>query len=207
MLSSLKNNESLNLEVTLTLPNGFEISLDLRSYRKPAKWQTATDGDIRNWKHLLNRCRFPFPKTYWLEQCSISPAWQLPQGKMATGKTYLTGNITVSESTTVSTALGFLAFILLQQQKVLVQYQFTFWVGKRIQVPALNVCWSLWQYPAYFSLDQVLCGAAQGTDRPCGLYLGKADIVSVLSFPDRNKEGVISNLVLALAKLMNTSIS
>lgn len=86
MLSCLKNNESLNLEVTLTLPNVFEISLDLRSYRKPAKWQMATDADVRNWKHLLNRCRFPFPKSYWLEQCSASPAWHLLQGQWPQAK-------------------------------------------------------------------------------------------------------------------------
>lgn len=86
MISCLRNNESLNLEVTLTLPNVFEISLDLRSYRKPAKWQMATDADVRNWKHLLNRCRFPFPKSYWLEQCSASPAWHLLQGQWPQAK-------------------------------------------------------------------------------------------------------------------------
>lgn len=104
-------------------------------------------------------------------------------------------------------APGFLTFILLQQQKVLIQYQFTFWVGKGIQVPALNVCWSLWQCSAYFSLDQVLCGAALGTDQPCGQYLGKADIIFVSCFLARNKEGVIFNLVLALAKLLSTRFS
>lgn len=206
MLSGLKNNKSLNLEVRLTLQNGLEIGLDLRSYRKPAKWQTDTDGDVRNWEHLLNRCRFPFPKTYWLEQFSTSPAWHLLQGEQPQAKPTQLETSQSVKAPRFPLLLAFWPLFCCSSRR----YWFSInspsgWgEGYRYQLwMCAEVCGNAQLISAWAKCSVVLHWALTS---PVVSTWAKQTLFFVSCFLARNKEGVISNLVLALPKLLSASI-